>query len=296
VNPELSDEALEYGAVVRRAFESAGGDLLVQQAEQEPEKRAHLVEPVLEELGAWDLDPRGSGDELEAAAAVCRSSGWWAVPYPVAERLSAVVVDARRPRGALGGIDRQWLTLDLDGNRYTATAKPLTIPPRKSAFVTDLELTPADGESDLALALTLPCWTLLGMLDRAMDGTRQYIHERHQFGQPLATFQGVQFQLTDAEVERVGLEELAKYALWTLDLDDALALRAAAIDAADVVFRITHQLHGAIGFCDETTQSWVSRYSLPIRRLPLGLTATQALLVDRIGRRGLDGLYTGAFE
>ena len=52
---------------------------------------------------------------------------------------------------------------------------------------------------------------------------------------------------------------LAKYALWSVQaaasaeaLDDALALRLAALEAAEVVFRVAHQLHGAIGFCDET--------------------------------------------
>ena len=115
------------------------------------------------------------------------------------------------------------------------------------------------------------------MLDRALDVTREYVRERHQFGQALASFQGVQFQLTDAEVERLGVEELAKYALWSIGarpddaLADALALRLAAIEAADVVFRVAHQLHGAIGFCDETMLSWLSRYSQPLRRLPLGL-------------------------
>ena len=100
---------------------------------------------------------------------------------------------------------------------------------------------------------------------------------RQQFGQPLSGFQSVQFQLTDAEVERAGLEMLAKYALWSVGagradaVDDALALRMAALEAAEVVFRVTHQLHGAIGFCDETTLSWLSRYSQPLRRLPLGL-------------------------
>ena len=39
---------------------------------------------------------------------------------------------------------------------------------------------------------------------------------RQQFGQPLSAFQSVQFQLTDAEVERAGLEMLAKYALWSV--------------------------------------------------------------------------------
>ena len=75
MNIDLSDEALEYGHVARQAFESAGGDQLVQQAEAAPERRAELVAPVFAELGAWDLDPRADVDELEAAAALCRSAG-----------------------------------------------------------------------------------------------------------------------------------------------------------------------------------------------------------------------------
>ena len=122
--------------------------------------------------------------------------------------------------------------------------------------------------------------------------------DREQFGQTLASFQGVQFQLTDAEVERSGVEALAKYALWSVAerrpeaVEDALALRSAAIEAADIVFRISHQLHGAIGFCDETTLSWISRYSQPLRRLPLGLAGTHAELTRRLGRHGLTGLFS----
>jgi alkylation response protein AidB-like acyl-CoA dehydrogenase len=138
------------------------------------------------------------------------------------------------------------------------------------------------------------------MLDRAMELTRAYVLDREQFGQPLARFQGVQFQLTDAEVERCGVEVLAKHALWSLEvgrdeaIDDALALRQATVEAAETVFRIAHQLHGAIGFCDETALSWLSRHSQPLRRLPLSLAATRHLLTERIGRRGLSGLFTVA--
>ena len=85
---ELSAEATEYGSQALRAFESAGGDELIQRAEQEPSRRADLVADVFDGLGAWELDPRGDGEELEAAAALCRSAGYWAVPYPVAERLA----------------------------------------------------------------------------------------------------------------------------------------------------------------------------------------------------------------
>lgn len=53
-------------------------------------------------------------------------------------------------------------------------------------------------------------------------------------------------------------------------------------------------MHGAIGFCDETTLSWVSRHSQPLRRLPLGLSATRYRLTRRVGRQGLTRLLKGA--
>ena len=86
---ELSDDATEYGRQTRRAFESAGGDQLLQQADAAPETRETLVAPVLAELGAWDLDVRADAESREAAAALCRSAGYWALPYPLAERLAA---------------------------------------------------------------------------------------------------------------------------------------------------------------------------------------------------------------
>jgi len=310
MNIDLSDEAAEYGRQALRALEAAGGDRLVRQAEEEPERREAIMAPVLGELGAWELDARGDAGELEAAAALCRSAGYWAVAYPVAERLSrpadldvdGLVVVGQRPAGAVAGLGLRWAAVTVSGRRSRAFARAPGGPPRAHAFVTGLELEPADsdGAGDVALGLVLPCWTLLGMLDRAIDLSRAHVLVREQFGQRLADFQGVQFQLTDAEVERSGLEMLASYALWSIQagrddaLDDALALRLAAVEAADTVFRVAHQLHGAIGFCDETPLSWVSRYSQPLRRLPLGLSATREALTRRLGRRGLTGLFSEA--
>jgi alkylation response protein AidB-like acyl-CoA dehydrogenase len=169
-------------------------------------------------------------------------------------------------------------------------------------FVAELEvgatIEATGGTPDAALALVLPCWTLLGMLDRAVDLARAHVLVREQFGQPLSQFQAVQFQLTDAEVERRGAEMLARYALWSIGsgdpaaVQDALALRLAALEAADTVFRVAHQLHGALGFCDESTLSWISRYSQPIRRLPFGRSITEELLGAELGRRGLNGLFS----
>ena len=301
---DLSEDAREFGRQALRALEAAGGDQLVQQAEAKPDIRESLVGPVLAGLGAWELDPRTDVDGLEAAAALCRSAGYWAAPYPVAERLAAptdldvdglVVVADTRPLAALAGLDSRWAAVTLAGVRTHVTGRGAT----GSAFVTELQLAGIDenGAGDVALALTLPCWTLLGMLDRAIELTVAHVSLRKQFGQTLSAFQSVQFQLTDAEVERSGLDILAKYTLWSVGsgsadaLTDALALRMSALEAAEIVFRVCHQLHGAVGFCDETTLSWLSRYSQPLRRLPLGLSATRDLLARRAGGTGLRGLF-----
>ncbi len=301
---DLSEDAREFGHQALRAFEAAGGDQLVQQAEAKPADRESLVGPILAGLGAWDLEPRADADGLEAAAALCRSAGYWAVPYPVAERLAVptdldvdglLVVAETRPSAPVAGLESRWAAVTVDGTRSRVTGHAANGP----AFVTELQLAPLDdnGTGDLALALTLQCWTLLGMLDRAIELTVAHVSLRKQFGQTLSSFQGVQFQLTDAEVERSGLEILAKYTLWSVGsggadgLDDALALRMSAIEAAEIVFRVCHQLHGAVGFCDETTLSWLSRYSQPLRRLPLGPSATRDLLARRVGGTGLRGLF-----
>ncbi len=305
---ELSTEAIAFGRESRRAIQAAGGDELALSAEERPGERESLVAPVLRELGAWDLEPRKDPDELEAAAVLCRSAGYWALPYPVAERLArptdldvdGLLVIGEHPVGVVSDLELRWAAVTFGGSRSNAVVRPTRTPPRDSGFVAPVELSALDenGGKDLALALVLPCWTLLGMLDRAMDLARSHVLVREQFGQQLARFQGVQFQLTDAEVERGGLDILARHTLWSVQagrdeaVADALALRLAALEAAEVVFRVAHQVHGALGFCDEATLSWISRCSLPIRRLPWGRSATEALLTEHIGTRGLTGLYS----
>ena len=159
----------------------------------------------------------------------------------MAERLSRpadndadglIVVGGRAPAAPIADLDLRWVAVTLDGHRFQAAASPADEPVRESAFVTPLELSALDdrGQADLAFGILLPCWTLLGMLDRAIELAARHVQEREQFGQPLASFQGVQFQLTDAEVERAGVDVLASYALWSVATGrpeataDALAL------------------------------------------------------------------------
>ena len=303
---DLGDEAKEYGREALRAFQTAGGDQLA------PAGRSQARHPGgarrSRSSTGWargSSTPAPTADSLEAAAALCRSagllgaavSGGRTVGRPTDLDVDGLVVVADgTPEAAIAGLQKRWAAVTLDGHRSSVVGQSTAGP----AFSAALELSALDdhGAGDVALGLVLPCWTLLGMLDRAIELTIAHVRLRKQFGQPLASFQGVQFQLTDAEVERSGLEMLAKYTLWSVGVagddapDDALALRLAAIEAAEVVFRVCHQLHGAVGFCDETTLSWLSRYSQPLRRLPLGLSATRDYLTRRLGGRALRGLFS----
>jgi hypothetical protein len=304
---DLADEATELGRVVARAVENAGGDLIAREIEADPTSRSSRIDPLLGALGVWDLSPRADVVELEAAAEVCRAVGHYALPYPVAERLSRlddgndglVLVADARPRADISEVPLRFTALGVRGGRADISVAGSRLGSKLGPFVVDIELArEAEAPVELtSLALVLPCWTLLGMMERALELTCQHTIDRVQFGRRLADFQGVQFQLTDASVAVQGLAELARYALWSLHADpahahvDALALRLAALDAAGTVFRITHQLHGATGFCDEHALSWLSRYSQTLRRLPVGAAETEVLLVEAVERDGLAGLF-----
>ena len=307
---DLSEEAVEFGAVIRSALADLGGVALVEDFNSDPAAVAPRLSAALGEVGVWELDT-AQPLQLEAASQVCRSAGYWAVPYPVAERLARPAdldVDGLSVMGSAGpvapirGVDARWGVVDLAGSRSLAVPAATSRVPYGLAPLMDLTLTGVDsqGRADLPTALALPCWTLLGMIDRAIELTRQYVMAREQFGQTLSTFQSVRFDLTDAAVARNGADELGRYSLWSIAagrddaLADALAFRLCVADAADAVFPIAHQLHGAIGFCDETPLSWVSRMSQLIRRLPFSAAETARVLEQVVGTEGISGLFDDA--
>ena len=208
------------------------------------------------------MAPREDAAELQAAALSAAAQGIGPFRPPLLRGWPAGRSRRRRPGRrcwsrpaapvegvSCGGRRSGWMVSEHCG------IPAVRSPSSRRCVVAELELGHADehGAKDAALGLVLPCWTLLGMLDRAIDLTRAHVLVRAQFGRSLAVFPGCEFQLTEAEVERRGLDVLAIYASWTVQegsedaLVDALALRLAALEAAEVVFRVGHQLHGAIG-------------------------------------------------
>lgn len=316
---QISTDATALGQFVTEALASAGGLDLFRTAEQDPGSRAEAIEKILTPFGVWDLDPRSDAAEFEAAAAVARAAGSFAVPYPVCERLASadrsggvlLVAGEGSNLAAHADLDLVWTAVDPLGHRYQvkhAGSKPLGTRLGRFATRVDISAEPGtsreEGRAKAAALMTLQGWWLLGLLDRSVAKAAQYVQEREQFGRRLAAFQAVSFGIADMSVEVHKLEELAKYTLWSqwastedsTALVDALALRAAALEAAERVLRGTHQLHGAMGFCDETDVSLLSRASHLVRRLPIGVEQTYQLLTDAVMDHGLAGPFADPAE
>jgi hypothetical protein len=300
LNTELASEAIEFEQTVSSSLAATGGFEHARRAELDPAHRSWIGDH-LGGLDLWDMD-MSQETQLEAAALACRAAGRIALPYPVAERVAAIELKGTDAIGlvahdwallAHADLPLRWTALSLDGRTAPVVRASPSGRSTLSSFVCRIEMAPWESEAEVgALLVVLQCWTLLGMLQAAQKMTVSYVRDRRQFGQSLAEFQSVQFALTDVAVATQGLEELCKYTTWAIvnrpaeALTDAFVLRSASLEAAETTFRVGHQLYGAIGFCDESDISWLSRHSQALRRLPLGRAQTEATLVQLIGRTG----------
>jgi acyl-CoA dehydrogenase len=93
-------------------------------------------------------------------------------------------------------------------------------------------------------------------LEQVLAWTVQYAGERHQFGKPLAKFQAIQMELAQMAGEVTAVTALTDAAVQALDRGEGVVLAAAAAKvragaAVEVVARLAHQVHGAIGFTQE---------------------------------------------
>jgi alkylation response protein AidB-like acyl-CoA dehydrogenase len=144
----------------------------------------------------------------------------------------------------------------------------------------------------------LPSWYLLGAAEHALHLATVYATERVQFGQPIASYQGVAFPLADACSELQALYELALDSLYRVyaspesAIVDALAVRWAALDVVRRVLRTSHQVLGAVGFCDEHDLTIITLGLQARLRLPADLEATMAELARAVERWGFDSIFT----
>lgn len=155
----------------------------------------------------------------------------------------------------LAGEPRDCLTVDL-------LVPDSRVRPLPDGAAEDVRLLAAFGRS---------C-QMLGALRAALRLTHEYTVLRQQFGKPLTAHQAVRHTLADMACEVAAAETAVAHALGRLpgpgepcDTEAAVAVAAAKArvsEAATVVARAAHQLHGAVGMTAEhplhhfTTRLW----------------------------------------
>ncbi|HLU80085.1 MAG TPA: acyl-CoA dehydrogenase family protein [Burkholderiaceae bacterium] len=94
----------------------------------------------------------------------------------------------------------------------------------------------------------------VGAAQGAYDAARQYLQEREQFGQPLASFQALQFKLADMLTHIVASRQMVRLAANMLDTQNPQASVYCAMAkrlATDLGFQVcldAQQLHGGYGY------------------------------------------------
>jgi alkylation response protein AidB-like acyl-CoA dehydrogenase len=121
-----------------------------------------------------------------------------------------------------------------------------------------------EGDADAALdrALVAISAELVGVSQRALDMTLEYVKERKQFGVPVGSFQAVQHRAAKMLLDAEGGRSATYFAAWTADAEPERLPVAAAMakawtsDGAVDATAGAIQLHGGIGFTWEADVHW----------------------------------------
>ncbi|MFN0305498.1 MAG: acyl-CoA dehydrogenase family protein [Burkholderiales bacterium] len=214
------------------------------------------------EDGALAMDSPGV---METAVATGRTLNGNArfVPIPSAD---IFIVAARSPTGVslycversasglsirdeplADGTAQGWLT--FEAVRVSDADQLATTEPARDAL-----------HSALGTALVVSCAELVGLMERVIEITLEYLRTRQQFGKAIGSFQVLQHRAVDLWIQK----ELSRAAITSamhvfMDPLAPLAKRSAAASSAKVrasqaamlVCTQAIQMHGAIGFTDE---------------------------------------------
>jgi alkylation response protein AidB-like acyl-CoA dehydrogenase len=274
-SPERWRKLAEMGVAGLTAPESHGGlgmDEVGLVCVLEETGRAALPEPVVEHTAVavpllGDIGGEVADAWLGKAAAgtALLSVGLAAMPFVVeADAADLLVLEGE---GGLHAVGRDGVVLtpqpSIDGARrlFSVAWEPATA----TALLTGAAAAAAASLAFDRGALGASA-QLLGVAQHLIDVTADYARERHQFGQPIGSFQAVKHHLANA----LGALELARpvvyRAAWSVAHDDPTRgvdvsmAKAYASDAANVAARVALQVHGAIGYtweCD--LHLWMKR-------------------------------------
>jgi alkylation response protein AidB-like acyl-CoA dehydrogenase len=174
----------------------------------------------------------------------------------------------------IGGTDAQVIVLiDEEGAGRVVSADEAEVTPvtpidptRSAARVSAGDAGESLGTGacvGLGRALVSVSAELVGVCDRALQMTVDYVKDRKQFGVPVGSYQAVSHRCAQMLLDTEKARSTAAFAAWAADseparLAEAVAMaKAAASDAAREVTASAIQAHGGIGFTWEADVHWL---------------------------------------
>ncbi|HEX4012131.1 MAG TPA: acyl-CoA dehydrogenase family protein [Solirubrobacteraceae bacterium] len=185
--------------------------------------------------------------------------------------------------------------LDDEGARLVASPDAESLvaidPTRRFATVSadaDGEALAADVGDRVRAALAAE---VVGVCQRALEMTLEYVKDRKQFGVPVGSFQAVSHRCAQMLLYTESARSTAYYAAWAADAEPqrlgeaaALAAAAAATGAREVPASAI-QAHGGIGFTWEADVHWLYKRGEVDRVLLGGPERHHAALARAAGQR-----------
>ncbi len=158
-------------------------------------------------------------------------------------------------------------------------------------------LTPAQASALRARFALARAVQLTAALEQVLAWTVQYAGERQQFGRPLGKFQAIQMALAEMAGEVTAVTALTDAAVQAVARGSADVVPAAAAAkvragaAVEVVARLAHQVHGAIGFTQEHKLHHLTRRLWSWRDEAGSELAWAPVLAEGLLADGPDGLW-----
>jgi alkylation response protein AidB-like acyl-CoA dehydrogenase len=169
---------------------------------------------------------------------------------PPAEGLTLLLVDARSP-----GIKCRVLKSLAYDKLCEVVFERVRVP--RGNVLGEVNRAGAVLENLRQRAAVAKCAEMVGCIQTAFEMTVAYAGQRRQFGRPIGSFQAVQHHCANMAVDVQGSRFLTYRAAWKIS-QGLVAGKAAAMakawisTAARRVTGLTHQIHGAISFTDES--------------------------------------------
>lgn len=154
----------------------------------------------------------------------------------------------------------------LTGEQAGASAIETIDPTRRYGVVTaddsEGEEMPGDEQAALAIGALITAAELVGICQRSLDVTLEYVKDRKQFGRPVGSFQAVQHKCARMLMQTEAARSATYFGAWAADADrdrlieGASLAKASSSEAGVEVTGSAIQAHGGIGFTWEADIHW----------------------------------------